>query len=189
MTTADARSRMKARLDIIAADTSFDSLIDAFVLDAVNRLAPDHQQEVAVQTVNVTPDDYGQVTVTLSTLTTPLSEATEVEAVAGGPPMPVDSYRHHGTKLRVRGLFSDVTQLLIHGLTPYTLTTVPAVLELPVFYFAQAEFYNFLIGNKRKYDQYMQNGRPAVDNMADLVNDFEQRAKDYLEEKQTLHGR
>lgn len=189
MLVADARAGMKKRLDIPAADTTFDDTIDQFVEDAVKRFAPGVYEEVDVQEVSVTVSDRGEAIVDLSALGTSIDDVKELEASAGDGEYPADTFKIHGTKMRVRELTSDVTSLFIYGLKEYTLDTIPPYLELPVYYFALSEFYTFLMANKAKYNVYMQNGRGAVDNMQDLVDFWEQKGLEYMADKGTPFGR
>lgn len=190
MTTSEARNGLKSRLDIASSIITFDDVIDQFVLDAVKLLAPAVFQEVAEQQTTTSPSEHGQVTIDLSTLSTPLDDVREIEASTGtGDEWPVDAYSVHGTSLRIRELPSDTTKIHIYGLKAYTLTTLPTNLEYVVYCFAQALFYTFLMANKAKYNVYMQNGRGAVDNMQDLIDYFEQKGQDYLDTKVTPYGR
>lgn len=189
MTTADARAKMKKRLDIQAAITTFDDDIDEFVLDGLSRLSPEIYHEVGVQVEAVTPSDYGEVNVDLSALSTPLVDVREVEASGGDGEYPVRTYKVHGTNMRVRELRSDVTALYISGFDEYTLDNLPSYLNLPVIYFGLSEFYTFLMSNKAKYNVFMQNGRGAVDNMQDQVDYWDQRGISYLEDKGLPVGR
>jgi hypothetical protein len=189
MDVADARSRMKKRLDIADSITTFDDMIDEFVIDGVGRLAPTVYQQVASQTVPITVSDNGEASVDISGLTTPLDDVREVEAVVNGFAFPADMFNIHDTILRVRELPSDASSLQILGLKEYELATVPRYLHLAVFYFAQSEFYTFLMANKNKYNVYMQNGRSAVDSLQDLVDFWEQKGINYLEDKSQPYGR
>lgn len=180
---------MKRRLDIPAANTAFDDVIDQFVLDGVSRLSPTVYHQVPVQEKAVTPSNRGEVNVDIAELTTPLIDVRSLEASAGDGEWPVDLFSIHATNLRVRELTSDVRTLFIYGLDEFTLTNVPGYLRLPVIYFGLSEFFIYLVADKAKYNVYMQNGRAAVDNMRDLVDFWEQKAIEYLEDKGTPYGR
>lgn len=181
MDPTDALNACKARLDIKQADTTFDELLEQFLVDSVKRLAPSVYREVGVQQVAVTPSSRGEVTIDLSTLTTPLDDVREVEASAGDGEWPVDDRKSHGSSLRVRELDSNVTTLYLYGLKAYELTNVPVYMHLIVIYFAVAEFWSFLASNKAKYNVYMQNGRAAVDNAQDQADVWEEKAQALLE--------
>lgn len=187
MTTTEARDKAKARLDIDSTDSTFDSKLVAFATDAVDRIPPHAYLEVAPQTVNTTPDSYGQSTVTLSGLSTPLDDVRRVEASNGSGSFYVKHFIHAG-KLYVRELPSDVSSLLVYGLKAYAITELPAMFNMGVVYYMMADFYAYLVGNKRAYNAYMQNGRPAVDNMQDLADYYEQKAMDFIQEKGQLYG-
>ncbi len=188
MTTATARDKTKRRLDIDLSDTQFDSMIDDFVLDAVDRLWPNASQEVPKQTKAITVDDYGEAQIDLSTLTTPVDDVRLVEVSSGYQPYPAPRVSTHGTITTLRELSTDVSSAFIYGLKRLTLATCPAELNLAVIYFAMSDFYNDLAGNKRKFNAYMANGRPAMDGMEGLAIDYETKAKTILEEKGNLFG-
>jgi hypothetical protein len=189
VTTTNARDRMKQRLGIDATVTVFDSLIDALVLDAVNRLAPKAYREVPSQLKTVTVDFRGQTVIDLSTLSIPVEDVRMLESSDGDLITDHDSFQIHAGILTVRGLTSDVIGIYIYGLVPYTLSDLKTLLELAVFYFAQSEFYSTILGDKRQYNVYMQNGGPATDEMKSLVQFFEDKGVVYLEEKGQLYGR
>lgn len=188
-TPTEAREAVKSRLDIPAAVDTFDTMIDGFVTDAVSRLSPTVYHEVDPEEVDVTVSSRGQAIVDLSTMTTPLDDVREVEAITGADVWPLDDFRVHARKLRVRGLSSDITTLSIAGLKEHALSTVPSYLLLPVYYFAMSEFFSTLMSNKAKYNVYMQNGAAAVDNMQDLVDFWEQKGLNYLSDKAVPYGR
>ncbi len=186
LSISTARAAVKTRLDI--STTTFDAQVDEFVLTAVGRLWPKLAIEVASQDKSVTPDSFGEVTVDLSLLTTPVTAARMVEATTGDGRyfQVIDTYQH-GTKLRLRDLPSNTTGVRIYGLNACTLTTVPDNFFLPVYWYAISEFYDYLQGNKRKYNLYVSGGGRAVDNMADESEAFAQKADDYVEEHRTVY--
>lgn len=190
MLTVDARAQVKKYLDIDAAVTTFDSDIDTFVLTGVKRLYPLAQREVEVQTATLTNNNYNRATVNLSTLTTPLVGVRAVEVGSStslGMGEPVD-YSVHANTLKLLDVPSYANTAFIEGLARFTLTDLYPEIELAVIYFATSEFFKFLIGNKRKYNVYMQNGRAAVENMQDMVDYFEGLANQHLADRVTLYG-
>jgi hypothetical protein len=189
--TATIRAAAKVRLDIgvAAPDTSFDTLIDQLTADMVKRLWPRAGREVPEQTVSPTIDSYGQARITLSALATPCDGVREVEADDGSGEYPVRNFFEHGGIVRIRGLDSSVTSLHIYGLARFTLATLYEELELVLIYYVVSEFYNYLAGDKRIYNQYMANGRPAVDNMKDLSDQYAAMADVILDEKAVVYGR
>lgn len=188
MTPTTAKNSMKMRLDIPASDTTFDSIISSCLSDAVDRLAPTVFREVDALLVPVTPSHGGEAIVDLSQLDVALDDIRELEAVDSFTRWPVDTYRMHGTELKVRDIGS-ATSLKIYGLQAYTLVTLPPFLKPAVFYYAQSIFYTFLLSNKAKYNVYMQNGGRAVDEMANLVDFWETKGDDFLKDKGYPLGR
>jgi hypothetical protein len=190
MTTATARTALKQRLDIDTADTQFDAIIDQFIQDALKRLWPSSAQEIASQTKIITVSTYGEATIDLATLTTPLDDVRKVEVSAGYQPYPAARYFSHGTILTIRELDTSVTSTILYGLKKHNidLSTLQSEIELALIYFGQSEFYNYLAGNKRQYNAYMQNGRSETEGMDTMAHTLEQRARDYLEQHSTLFG-
>lgn len=189
LTTATARAEVKRRLDIDSTVMDFDSAIDAFVLSGVSKLYPIAQREVEPQTVVATTDEHGEAVISLSGFTTPLLGARKVEYSGGNAWYPVESTLHHGTSLMLRDLpTSTGLTVRIFGLTSFTLTDVPEFLQQSVFWYAMSEFYDYLAGNKRKYNIYTQGGARAVDNMKDEAQFFEQKANVYLNDRTTIYG-
>lgn len=185
LATASARTAVKQRLDIASTETTWDDLIDAVVLTAVSRLFPICQEEVAVSTQNLTIDDSGEAVVTLATGVT---GARRVEVTSGEGWFPADDTFHHGTSVYIRDLDADVTQARIYGLKAYELTTIPEYLYLAVFWYAISEFYDYLAGNKRKYNLYVASGARQVDNMRDESEYYEQKANVYVNDRATIYG-
>lgn len=189
MIAATALTSLKRRLDIDLSDTSFDAQLNEFVLSAVGRLYPIAQKEVPTQTTNVSVDNFGETTVNLSTLSSPCLAARRVEYKdQSGVWVPADTTYHHGVSLQVRELATYVTVLNIYGVTTFDLASVPAFLEQAIIWYAMSEFYDFLAGNKRKYNLYQLNGARAVDNMQDQSEFFEGKANVYLADRATLYG-
>jgi len=186
--TTTARASVKRRLDIDQSDTTFDTSIDEFVLSSVKRLYPIAQREIPIQTVNLTVDSYGEAIVDLSTITTPVLAARKVEISNGYGWSEANDNYHHGTTLFVRSLNSGTMQARIYGVTTFTLPTVPEHLELAVIWYAMGEFYDFLAGNKRQYNVYMQGGARAVENMRDEADFYERKANVYLNDRATIYG-
>jgi hypothetical protein len=182
-----ARTPVKNRLGV--TDTSFDTQIDDFITQAINRLFPRAGQEVSMQAVSISPDSYGEAFVDLSTLTTPIADVRLVEYVGTGATAPADNKYLHGTSLRLRDLPSWATSLKLYGLNRHTLSTVPAELELAVIWYAMSEFYELMTASKSKYNIYSQSsGARAVDNMRDEALFYEQKADAHVEEHANLYG-
>lgn len=184
MDVTETRDKVKGYLDIADADTTFDDSIDDFVDSGVKRLFPIAQLEVDAQSTSISVE-HGRATIDLSGLTTPLEGVRLVEV--GDYSEPVETFAH-GTQLTLSDVPELATEAVLYGLARYTIATVPAELELAVVYFATSEFYKFLIGNKRKYNVYMTNGRGAVENMQEMVDYFEGLANQHLADRITLYG-
>lgn len=179
---------MKSRLDIDSSDATFDSVIDEFVLYGVKRLFPIAQNEVAVQTVNLTVDSYGEAQVNMATMSTPILAARKVEVSGGYGWSETNDNYHHGTTLFIRSLSTSDTQARIYGVTTFALGTVPEHFEQAVIWYAMSEFYDFLAGDKRKYNIYNSGGARGVDNMKEESQYYEQKANVFLNDRTTLYG-
>lgn len=191
MVIADARDAVKKRLGIPDSTTTFDDMIESFVEMSVHRLYPRASQEVASQEVtSFTVDNLGECVVDLSALSTPVATARSIESYDGYGWSKISDTHHHGTSLRLRGLTTSDTTLRIYGLTPYTvIDDVPDTLLQAIFWWSMAEFYDYLAGNKKSYNIYMQvSGARAVDNMADQSAYFDSKADRYVDEQAKAHG-
>ncbi|CAB4155632.1 hypothetical protein UFOVP667_14 [uncultured Caudovirales phage] len=189
LTTVSARYSVKKRLDIAAGVLVFDDAIDEFVLSGVKRLYPIAQRELPVQTSSVVADNYGEATVDLSALATPVKAARKVEYSDGYGFANSDDNYHHGVTLYVRNLPSGTVTLRIYGVTNFALDTVSEELESPVFWYAMSEFYTYLVGNKSKYSIYSQSsGARSVDNMQELADYYEQKANVYINDRTHIYG-
>lgn len=181
---------VKSRLDLDASNTTFDNAINEFVLSGVNRLYPLALKEVDIQLKIVGTDSFGEVSLDLSTLANPAVSARKVEySISNGAYSPADDTYHHGSILVVRDLPANQSVTLkVYGLAVHTLATVPVFLELAVIWYAMSEFYDFLAGNKSKYNMYTQSGARSVDNMKDESEFYEQKANVYLNDRTTIYG-
>lgn len=190
MTSAEARTAVKDRLDIDSTVTAFDDFIDDAVDAAVNSFYPIAQKEVAAQTKTITVDDYGEAIVDLSALSTPLTDVRTLEVSAGAQYSDADDYHVHGVNLYIRDLDTSITSARIFGLVAYSaIADIPDHLTKAIIWYAMAEFYDFLAGNKRYYNLYNTAGARQVDNMRDEAEYFEGKANAYLSDRATLYGR
>lgn len=190
-TTAEVRESVKSRLGIKTATITFDSKIDEFVLAAVKRLYPTACLEVAAQEVtSFTVDNYGEAEINLATLSSPIRSARQVEAYDGWAWRRISRTYHHGTKMRVRELTSSDTKIRIYGLLNFTaVAEVYDWLLQAIYWYAMAEFFDYLAGNKSNYNIYAQaTGARAVDNMRDESDYYAKKATDYLEEQSQAYG-
>lgn len=183
MTAAEARAAVKRRVDIDSDVTDWDTHIDDFVDTAVGRFYPDAMQDAGVTTASVTVDQYGQA---IMALPGGFDGYRQIETSTGNP---INQTYQYGNNVRLRDLNSDVTQVVVYGLKKYTLATIPPELKLALYWFAISDFYTFLVGSKRQYNSFMQNGRPEVDNMEELADAYELKAKVLLTEKGVTYGR
>lgn len=186
MIDTTARTSLKRRLDIDASDITFDAQLDEFVLAGVSRLYPIAQKEVARVEQDITVDSYGEAVFNMTTAA--ILAARAVEVYAGGAWTPHTDTYHHGTSLILRDLTTSYTKARVYGTTSFVLADVPSYLEQAVLWFAMSEFYDFLSGNKRKYNLYSMNGARAVDNMKDEADFYEQKANVYLNDRVQLYG-
>jgi hypothetical protein len=195
MTGATALVSVKNRLAIF--DTTYDVQLADYIAAAVGRLFPRAGAEIDPQTVTTaTVDSYGEVTIDLSTLPTPVADSRYVEGAGTGAWFPIDSKFVHGKKLRLRDVPNYTTSFRIYGINRFVLdpsnaanTTIPQELELAVIWYAMAEFYENLTGSKKNYNIYMQTvGARAIDNMRDEAIYYEQKADQYLEEQAGMYG-
>lgn len=192
MTTTEALTAAKNRL-YLEGSTDFDTELTDFFDTAVDRLYPSVMKEVAPETITATVDDYGEATVELSTLTTPLDDVRMVEATQGQHWYSADNIFRHATSLRVRGLENTVTQLKLYGLKKYVVSgssvDLPEYWELPVIWYMMSEFYDMLAGNKSKFNVYtQQSGGNAVDDMRSEAEYYESKAERYISDKAQLYG-
>ena len=136
----------------------------------------------------------------MSALATPLTDVRMVESSYGQSWSPADEIYRHGTTLRVRGLSSLVTTLAIYGLVPYAVTAtggegsapgtdLPSRYEEAVYWFIMASFYDYLAGNKSKFNVYMQtNAGNAIDDLRAEAQYYEDKAIAAIDENAQLYG-
>lgn len=191
MTAADAQDRVKRLLKIETSNTEFDTEIDEFVLNGVKRLYPYVQKEVDPQNVTSFVNYNGRVELDLASLATPCADVRIVESDDGYSYTEEDDILVHGNKLVIDNVSTDTTSFRLFGLARIsTVDDVDADYELTVIYFALSDFYNFLIGDKRRYNIYMQSsGARSTDNMQDMAQHFEDLANSYINDRATLYGR
>lgn len=182
-TAAQARTSVKNRLGITAS--TWDTILDDFIASAVLRLYPRASQEVDRQDITpVTVDSYGECEIDLSALSG-VRAARNVEGWDGYTWTPISSRYHHGTKLRLRDVDTTVTKVRLYGLKPFaTIDNVYDWLLQAVYWYAMAEFYDYLASSNSDYNIYMQTtGARQVDNMRDESLYFDQKADAYLDKQ------
>lgn len=182
---AAVRASVKNRLGIKSADTTWDTLIDDFVAAAVLRLYPRASYETDRQEITpVVVDSYGECEIDLSALSG-VRAARTIEGWDGFTWQTITDRLHHGTKLRLRGVSTSVTKVRLYGLKPFAdITVVYDWLLQAIYWYAMAEFYDYLAGSNSDYNIYMQQtGARAVDNMQDESTYYDQKADAYLEKQ------
>lgn len=191
LTTTTARNRVKSKLDIAAANTSFDTLVDEAIEDALPRLAPWFSYEM--------PED---TSITLSTgddkFTVPTGNPTiqkvYVRTSDNNPWQELEYWVQHGSVVYLNeniGTATDVkllaTRTLAYNNTDLGL--LPAAAWAVLWSFACAEFYVSLVGNKRKFNLYQEgNGVRSVAEMRELVEWHEARAAKLAEDAVSADG-
>lgn len=184
---AEVKTSLKHRLGLSSV-TTFDTFIDTEIVPAaVRRLYPRASLEVDSQEIaSISVDDFGECTVDLSSISTPVAAARRVEAYDGYTWRQLFETYHHGKYLRLRGLIkSSDTKIRIYGIQAFTaIADVPDQYLQAVYWYGMSEFYDFLAGSKSDYNIYTQNsGARAVDNMRDESVYFEQRADSYIDQQ------
>lgn len=187
---AAVRLSVKNRLKIKSADTSYDTVLDDFITSAVNRLCPRIGLESDVQTKAVTVDSYGEVSVDLTSFSTAIDFAREVEAFDGFAWFTVEDTFHHGKYLRLRGLTGDISTIRVYGITYYTaIDQVQAWALQAVYWYAMAEFYDNMTGDKKIYNIYAQQlAARGMESMNEMSDFFNQRADAYIEEQRQVYA-
>lgn len=181
---------VKNRLDIPSATTTYDSVLTDFIGAAVGRLYPRLGVEVDVQSKSVTVDSTGEATVDLTTLSTPVDFARLVEEYDGFSNNEVEDTYHHGKYLRLRGLSTNTTSVKIYGIANYAaVDNVQTWALQAVYWYAMAEFYDYLTGDKKIYNVYIQNiAARGMESMQEMSAYFEQKARDFVEEQRQVYS-
>lgn len=190
MTTAEARDKIKSRLNIDLGVTTWDDLIEDFVGSAVLRLYP--RAKLEKERILVDPIEFnedGEIVIATDD-PTPFREARKVECLVSDSWVRVTDTYHHQNYLHLRGVDSNATQIRIFPLSNFTsITEVYDWLLQAVIWYAMAEFYDYLAGNKKNYNAYMQaTGARAVDNMADQSAYYDTKADRYVDEQNQSYG-
>jgi hypothetical protein len=189
MNRVNALNAAKKRLHL--SNNDFDDILEAFFENAVDRLYPKLQKEVASEEVTPTVDSYGEAVVDLAALE--LDDARMVEAMTSGHWFSAPNIFRHATNLRVRDLPTDTTMLRVYGLTKYTVVNdvvdLPGVFELPVIWYMMSDFFDHLAGNKSNFSAYTQQaGGNAMEDMRDQAQYYEIKADNFIDDKAQLYG-
>ena len=174
MTTTTARERVKVYLNI--SGTSEDTIIDNILEDVTPRLAPYFLYDTG-ETTSTLATDAESFAVTAGYILKKLWYRTDTTL----PYRLLDEWRQDGSTVYIRASINTTTYIKYICLRPYTYgsdyTLMPKSAELPLYLFAQAEYYNYIIGNKRKFNLYQQtNGSRTMDEMRDQIEFTEARA-------------
>ena len=181
-----ARNRVKDLADVSASDTSFDTDIDNYVQTAIDNLYPFALNEVAPDTSKTFAADSRSVT-----LPTGVVDVRRLELYdsATSDYSPTRNFITHAGSIYLDEAVSVSTQAKIWGWGRHTISSVPAELYLVVFYWAVAQFYAALAGNKRKYNLYIANTAASADrDMKDSADYFEQKGNTLLADRTKLAG-
>lgn len=190
-TAADVLTKVKNRLDIPLATTTFDTVLTDFIDSARARLYPRVSLEIDPQTVSTFTQTDDEVVLDLTTgLTEDIHAARQIEVDQGYGWSRLNSFYHHGTKLRLREVPTGTTSIRIYGINPFrTIDDVPEFYLQPVYWYAMAEFYDYLAGNNSQYTIYTQaTGARGVDNMQEVSAYFDSKADRYLDENGQKYG-
>lgn len=179
MTIATARTRLKDRLDIASAVTTFDTLLDGCLEDAMPRLAPFFVYDMPEDTSVTLLTDADSFTLpsTVSTL-----HKMYVRTNVNDNWREFDAWTQHGSKIYLYEGIGTTTYVKVLARRPYTfidgdLALMPPTANVPLLMFAAAEFAVTLVGNKRKFNIYQQsNGARSLDEMRQLAEWYEGRA-------------
>lgn len=187
-----ARTRIKTKLDI--PDTTFDSMLLECIEQAVPRLAPWLQYQMAADESLTILTGVDKFTLPNSTSTLQRLYARTTEAEVWRE---VDLWRQQRAIVYINEPIGTTTSLKILASRPFVYsdgdlallaTDYPAAM-LPLYLFAMAEFATMIVGNKRKFNIYQQsNGTRTLDEMQALVRFYEDRAITILENEISAEG-
>ena len=189
-----ARGKVKSKLDIASAVTTFDSLLDDCLEQAIPRLAPWIQYQLAAdESVSLAANtDNFTLPVSGSALQRLFARTSSSEYWAK-----LDLWRQNRDTIYLTDLSSSARSLKILATRPYKYTDAdfaqlatdyPSAM-LPLYLFTMSEFATYLAGNKRKFNIYQQsNGARTLDEMKDLATFYEDRAVRILEDEISSEG-
>lgn len=191
MTDAQVLEKVKNRLDIPQATTTFDAVLEDFIDSARARLFPRVALEIDPQIITGFDESHGEIELDLAAdFTEDIHAAREIEADSGYGWDRLSNFYHHGSKLRIREVPSSATQLRVYGLARFTdVEDIPEHFLQPVYWYAMAEFYDYLAGNNSQYTVYTQTtGARGVDNMQEVSAYFDSKADRFLDENGQKYG-
>ncbi len=188
-----ARSKIKNKLDIASADVTYDAILLECIEQAIPRLSPWIQYQVAEDVSQSLAVDADKFTLTAGQDLQRLYGRTASTDVW----RELDLWRQHRNTVYITEPVDSTTSLKILSQRPFTYsdadlellaTDYPSAM-LPLYNFAMSEFYTYLTGNKRKFNDYIQSrGVSTLDEMKDLVTFYEERAIKILENEVSAEG-
>lgn len=190
-TSAQVLTKVKNRLDIPSATTTFDVVLADFIDSARARLFPRVSLEIDSQVITTFTQDDDEIVLDVTTgLTEDIHAARQIEIDAGYGWSRVNNFYHHGNELRIREVPTGTTQIRIYGISPFrTVEDVPEYFLQPLYWYAMAEFYDYLSGNNSQYTIYTQaTGARGVDNMQEVSAYYDSKADRYLDENGQKYG-
>lgn len=187
-----ARGKIKTKLDI--TDTTFDTILSDCIEQAIPRLAAWFQYYIAADTSVTMAVDADSFTLPVSTSTLlrlyGRTSSTDVWRE-------IDLWRQHRGTVYINEPISYATSLKILASRPFTYLDADLALlavdypeaMLVLYYFAMSEFATYLVGDKRKFNLYIQSsGVRTVDEMKDLATFYENRAVRMAEDAISSEG-
>lgn len=189
---ATARTKAKTKLDI--SDTTFDTILDDCLEQAVFRIAPYIKYRLAEDTSVTLAADADKFTLPVSGSELQLlySRVNTTDFWSK-----IDLWRQNRDVIYITDVSSSARTLKVLATRSYGFTDAdfaqlatdcPAAM-LPLYLFAMSEFATYLVGNKRKFNIYQQaNGSRTLDEMKDLATFYEDRAIRILEDEISAEG-
>jgi hypothetical protein len=188
------RSSVKVKLDIPAATTTFDAMLLECITQAIPRLSPWIQYQIAEDTsVSLAS---GADSFTLPVATSSL-QRMYIRQASTYPWQEIDIWRQHRNTIYLSEPIGTAYSVKVIASRPYAdsdadmallMVDCPAAL-LPLYNFVMAEFATMLVGNKRKFNLYQQmNGVRTLSEMQELVQFYERRAVEILENEISAEG-
>lgn len=173
---ADVLASVKSELDIDG--TTFDTDLADKIDRSVKRLFPYVQSEVK-ETLAIDNDTWR--------FTLPASMES-IRFMYDADDDKIEDFLQHGREIIVRDYGLNAGDLTIYGNGRFTLATLPDEYVEAVILYSCSLFYSQLAGNRRKYNQYMQNGKGDVQVMREQANWYEERANTFLQDRGVLLG-
>lgn len=185
MTLASALAKVKLKYNIPTSTTSWDSVINGCIADAVELLSGYvYKTNTATQAITFTDTEF---TVTAGRIVRQLwfddgsGKKSEVN----------DWYQRSNKVYLMTTLDGTITYEYDEniGANDTDLGNLSSEFNQPLLNFCYSEFASFLAGDDANYSKYMQSaGARAVDNMVDLANFYENKAQRQLDKVERSDG-